>query len=220
LEAAMPKPMQIEFVSDVVCPWCVIGLRGLEKALSNLKDVVDPTITLQPFELNPQMVPEGEDLNDHIAKKYGARPPEQMAAIRETLQTRAKDLGFAMANRDGSRIYNTFDAHRLLHWAETQDKAIALKHELFGAYFQETQNVADHDVLVAAAERAGLDATEARKVLADGRYAQDVREAERTWLTSGINSVPAVVVNRKYLISGGQPAEAFEEALRNIAAQI
>ncbi len=143
-----------------------------------------------------------------------------MAAIRETLQTRAQDLGFAMANRDGSRIYNTFDAHRLLHWAETQDKAIALKHELFGAYFQEAQNVADHDVLVAAAERAGLDAAEARKVLADGRYAQDVREAERTWLTSGINAVPAVVVNRKYLISGGQPAEAFEEALRNIAAQI
>ncbi len=216
----MAKPIQIEFVSDVVCPWCVIGLRGLEQALAKLTDVVTPTITLQPFELNPQMVPEGEDLNEHIAKKYGHRPPEQMKATREMLQSRAKDLGFPMANRDGSRIYNTFDAHRLLHWAETQGKAIALKHELFGAYFSETKNVSDHDVLVAAAERAGLAGTEARKVLTEGRYTSEVREAESMWLSSGINSVPAVVVNRKFLISGGQPAAAFEEALRNIAAQI
>ena len=216
----MAKPMQIEFVSDVVCPWCVIGLRGLEQALAKLTDVVAPTITLQPFELNPQMVREGEDLNEHIAKKYGNRPPEQMTAIRNTLQERAKDLGFPMANRDGSRIYNTFDAHRLLHWAETQDKAIALKHELFSAYFSDTKNVSDHDELVAAAERVGLDGAEARKVLTENRYADDVREAERTWVTAGISSVPSVVINRKFLISGGQPAEAFEDALRKIAAQI
>ena len=216
----MAKAIQIDFVSDVVCPWCVVGLRELERALARLSDVVAPTIALQPFELNPSMVPQGEDLNEHITKKYGNRPSEQMAATRAMLKERGAELGFEIAWRDGSRIYNTFDAHRLLHWAGTQGKEIALKHVLFGAYFSDTQNIADHDVLASKAESVGLDGAEARKVLAEGRYAAEVREAEQTWLNSGIHSVPAVIVNRKFLISGGQTAAVFEDSLREIAAQI
>jgi predicted DsbA family dithiol-disulfide isomerase len=124
-----------------------------------------------------------------------------------------------MMTDDESRIYNTFDAHRLLHWAGIVGGQTRLKHALFDAYFTQGQSPADHDVLVAAAGSAGLDPAEARDVLTSGRYGQDVREAERLWQAAGINSVPAVVVNDRYLISGGQPAAAFEQALRAIAAE-
>ena len=215
----MAKAIQIEFVSDVVCPWCVIGLRELERALARLTDVVQPTIEMQPFELNPSMAPEGQDLNEHITEKYG-RPTDQMSETRKMLRNRAAELGFTMPMKDGSRVYNTFDAHRLLHWAGLEGRQIELKHALFGAYFSDTQNISDHDVLVAKAESAGLYPVEARKVLTEGLYADEVRQAEQTWMASGIRSVPAVVINRKYLISGGQTAAVFEDSLRKIAAEI
>ncbi len=216
----MPKPIQIDFVSDVVCPWCVIGLRELETALARLGDVVEPDLHLQPFELNPTMPREGQNISEHLEQKFG-RKMDDSSGIRQALQARAADVGFAMAMNDNSRVYNSFDAHRLLHWAGLQDagRQVALKHALFGAYFTENLNIADADVLVEKAESVGLDGAEAREVLTSGRYADQVRAAEQGWMRSGINSVPAVVINRKYLISGGQTAAVFEDSLRRIAAE-
>ncbi|WP_267435631.1 DsbA family oxidoreductase [Sphingomonas sp. GM_Shp_1] len=214
----MPRPIRIDFVSDVSCPWCVIGLRGLETALDRMGDAVEADIHFQPFELNPAMVPEGENIVEHIGRKYGATP-EQSAATRATIRERAASVGFTMAMGDTSRIYNSFDAHRLLHWAGIEGRQADLKHALFDSYFTRGENIADHDVLVAAVTRAGLDEDEARAILSSDRYAAEVREAERLWQGRGIQSVPAIVIDNRYLISGGQPPEAFEQALRQIAAE-
>jgi predicted DsbA family dithiol-disulfide isomerase len=213
------KTLQIDFVSDVVCPWCAIGLASLETALQRLEGEVEAEIRFQPFELNPDMLPEGEDRDEHLTRKYG-RSKEEFAAIRETIRQRAAAVGFTMNPQE--RIYNTFDAHRLLHWAGTAHPALqpALKHALLRAYFTEARNVADAEVLVAAAQQAGLDPAEARAILASDRYAAELRQEEQAWLAAGINSVPAIVINRKYLISGGQPPEVFEANLREMAKQL
>jgi predicted DsbA family dithiol-disulfide isomerase len=149
----MGQPMKIDFVSDVSCPWCVIGLRGLEEALTRIGDVVDAEIHFQPFELNPNMPPEGQNIVEHIAQKYGSTP-EQSDTTREMIRARAAAVGFTIATSDQSRIYNTFDAHRLLHWAEQGKRQAALKHALFEAYFTEGNSPADLEVLVAAAVKA------------------------------------------------------------------
>jgi predicted DsbA family dithiol-disulfide isomerase len=214
----MARTMTIDFVSDVSCPWCIIGLRALEEALARVGGLVHANIHFQPFELNPDMPPEGQNIVEHITRKYGSTPA-QSEANRAMIRKRAADLGFTMAMSDQSRIYNTFDAHRLLHWAEQEGRQMALKHALFDAYFTEGKNPADHEVLVSAAETAGLDGTAAREVLSSGRYATEVRDAEQLWRSRGIDAVPAVVIDGRYLISGGQPPEAFERALRQIAAQ-
>lgn len=216
------KTLKIDFVSDVVCPWCVVGLGGLDTALDALKDEgVAADIAFQPFELNPQIAPEGENIVEHIGRKYGASP-EQSAANRAMIRKRAGEVGFDMRMTDDSRIWNTFDAHRLLHWAHetAPDKQKALKKALFTAHFTENKNLTDAGVLTTAAEKAGLDRAEAGEVLASGRYAQAVRQAEDLWRARGITSVPAVVIEGKYLISGGQPASVFEEALRKIASEV
>lgn len=213
----MPRKMTIDFVSDIVCPWCVIGLKGLEEALARTTDVVDAEIRFHPFELNPAMAPEGENIVEHIGRKYGATP-EQSAATRAMIRERAGALGFTMAMGDESRIYNTFDAHRLLHWAGLVGSQRALKLALFTAYFTDGKNPGDRAVLLTAAEQAGLDPAAAAEVLDSGRYAEEVRAEEALWQSRGIQSVPAIVIDQRYLISGGQPPEAFEQALREIAA--
>ena len=214
----MTKPLKIDFVSDVSCPWCVIGLRGLEQALERLGDLVDADIHFQPFELNPGMPAEGENMVEHINRKYGSAPADY-AARREQVRSRAADVGFTIATSEESRIYNTFDAHRLLHWAGIEGRQLPLKHELFKTYFTDGLNPGDHDVLIAAAERAGLDPDQAAEVLRSNRYTDEVRAAEHLWQSRGISSVPAIIVNERYLISGGQPPDAFEQAIRQIAAQ-
>jgi len=215
----MARSIRIDFVSDVSCPWCVIGLRALEEALARTRDVVDAEIHFQPFELNPHMPPEGQNIVEHVAQKYGATP-ERSAENRKMIHARAAELGFTMTTSEQSRIYNTFDAHRLLHWAEIEGRQPQLKHALFDAYFNRGENPSDPEVLEAAAGRAGLDGGAAREVLASGRYSAEVRDAERLWQSRGINAVPAVIIDGRYLIMGGQPPEAFEEALRHIAAEV
>jgi predicted DsbA family dithiol-disulfide isomerase len=210
--------MRIDFVSDISCPWCVIGLKGLEEALRQLGDLVEAEIHLQPFELNPDMPAEGQNIREHIEQKYGPARGDP-SVIRDTIRARAADVGFTMATSDDSRIYNTFDAHRLLHWAETRGKALPLKTALFEAYFTKGENPSDHEVLLAAAEAVGLDADEAREVLTSGRYAKEVRAAEHLWQSRGIHSVPAIIFNERFLVSGGQSPEAFVQAVRNVAAQ-
>jgi len=214
----MPRHIKIDFVSDIACPWCAVGLNGLEEALTRTGDVVDAHITFQPFELNPDMPQEGEDAAEHITRKYGISA-EQASANRAVIHDRAAAVGFDMGGIEGRRLYSTFDSHRVLHWAELEGRQAALKHVLLAANFTLGLDVSDHDILVASAEQAGLDGVSAREVLASGRYSQEVRDAERLWQSRGINSVPAIVIDGRYLISGGQPPEAFERALRQIAAE-
>jgi predicted DsbA family dithiol-disulfide isomerase len=214
----MTAPLKIDFVSDVSCPWCVIGLRSLEQALQQLGSEVTANIHFQPFELNPQMVPEGEDIAEHIAKKYGSTP-DQMAASREGIRARGAELGFTFNMEKRGRIYNTFDAHRLLHWAELEGRQVELKRALFEAYFTDGRNPSDHEVLIDVAARVGLDAQQAREILASDRYAADVRQREQLFGQLGIRAVPSVIVNDKYLIQGGQPVAVFEQALRKIASE-
>jgi predicted DsbA family dithiol-disulfide isomerase len=225
----MTRTLHIDFVSDVVCPWCVVGLGGLETALAALKaEGIEAEVHFQPFELNPQMAPEGENIVEHVGRKYGSTP-EQSAANRAMIIERAAEAmpdfadgkPFEMRMGPDSRIWNTFDAHRLLHWAGTVGAAEqrALKAALFATHFTDGKTLTDAAVLADAAAAAGLDRDEAVEVLASGRYADEVRAAEDLWRARGINAVPAVVVEGKYLISGGQPAGVFEEALRRIAGE-
>ena len=219
---ASPKPLQIEFVSDVVCPWCVVGLGGLETALRRLTaEGITAEIRFQPFELNPQMPPEGETIVEHIGRKYGATP-EQSARNRQMIHDRAAEVGFTINTGPDSRIWNTFDAHRLLHWAgdTAPEKQAALKKALFEVHFTEGRNLTDPEVLADAAAAAGLDRAAAIEVLADDLYAEEVRAEEALWVSRGISGVPAVVVEGKWLISGGQPVAVFEEALRKMAGEV
>lgn len=214
----MPKTLRIDFVSDVVCPWCVIGLKSLETAIANAGDVLTADIHFQPFELNPDMAPEGENVAEHIARKYGA-DRARADGTRDLIRTSAAELGFTMATTRDSRIWNTFDCHRLLHWAAIEGRQPALKMALFTAHFTEQKSLADAQVLVDAAIAAGLDGDAAREVLASGAYIDEVRRDERFWREQGIDAVPAIVIDGKYLITGGQPVAAFEKALRRIVAQ-
>jgi predicted DsbA family dithiol-disulfide isomerase len=214
---AMNSRLKIDFVSDVSCPWCVIGLRSLEQALERIGDA-GADIHFQPFELNPLMAPEGQDIAEHIAQKYGSTP-EQLARSQESIRARGAELGFIFDMNKRTRIYNTFDAHRLLHWAEIDGHQHDLKRALFAAYFTEGRNPSDREVLIDVAAQAGLDAQRAREILDSDLYAEEVRAREEFYTRQGIHAVPSVIVNDKYLIQGGQPVEAFEQALRQIAAE-
>jgi predicted DsbA family dithiol-disulfide isomerase len=214
----MTAKLKIDFVSDVSCPWCVIGLRALEQALERVGDAVTAEIHFQPFELNPQLPPDGQDITEHLVQKYGSTP-EQLQRNRETIRARGAELGFTFEMGKRSRVYNTFDAHRLLHWAELEGRQRDLKRALFTAYFTEGRNPSDREVLIDVAAQAGLDTGRAREVLQSGRYADEVREREQFYGQQGIRAVPSVIIDDRYLIQGGQPVEVFEQALRQIASE-
>lgn len=216
----MTQLLKIDFVSDISCPWCAIGLSALEQALTTLQDEVTAELHVQPFELNPAMPAGGQDIGEHLTQKYGSTL-EQQAQSRDAIRQRGASVGFAF-NPDGrGRIYNTFDAHRLLHWAglESPAKQLALKKALLVACHRQSQVMESHAVLLAAATAAGLDESRALAVLAGDDFAAEVREAEAFYNMQGVHSVPAVIINDRHLISGGQPAAVFEQALRQIAAQ-
>lgn len=212
--------MRIDVVSDVACPWCAIGVSALERALARIGgDLGDVEVHLQPFELNPTMGPEGADAAQYLSEKYGLTPVE-LAANRARIAERGAAEGFAFGMR--SHVWNTFDAHRLLTWAGAEGPPGAqreLKKALLAAYHGEGRNIASAEVLLELAAKSGLPAERAREVLERGEFAGQVRQAERFWQGIGIHSVPAVIVDRKHLISGGQPSEVFEQALRQIAAE-
>ena len=217
----MPTPMKIDFVSDVACPWCAVGLASLQQALKNSADAVQATLHFQPFELNPDMPPGGEDVNEHLARKY-AGTPAQFEQNRAAIRARGAAVGFEFNPAGRGRIYNTFNAHRLLHWAGQQgdDQQLALKRALLEAYHGRSEAVEQDDVLLAAVKKAGLDEARAREILASDEFAADVRAAERHYQQAGISSVPAVIINDRHLISGGQPPEVFEQALRQLAQSV
>ena len=217
-KGAAVKQLRIDFVSDISCPWCVIGLRALEQAIARVDDVASAELHFHPFELNPQMAPEGEDLGEHLARKYGATE-EQGARTRAMIRERGAEVGFRFEMEKRGRIYNTFDAHRLMHWAELQGRERALQMKLFEAYFTKGENPAAHDVLARVAGEIGLDAAEAADVLSGGAYVDEVRERIEFFQRQGISAVPAIIINQRHLISGGQTPDVFEKALRQIASQ-
>jgi predicted DsbA family dithiol-disulfide isomerase len=214
----MSTPVKIDFVSDVSCPWCAIGLKSLQKALDAIGDEAEVELHFQPFELNPNMAPEGQDIVEHLTEKYGSTPAQQEQA-REMIRARGAEVGFDFAMGKRDRIYNTFDAHRLLHWAGIEGKQRELKEALFAAYFTLGDDPSAHPVLLRVAGEVGLDTVAAAEVLKSDQYAEEVRQHEQFFQRHGINSVPAVIINERHLISGGQPAAVFEKALREIMAK-
>lgn len=214
----MTTTLKIDFVSDIACPWCAVGLGALENALTNLKGEVQAELHFQPFELNPHMGPGGQDLGEHLTEKYGSTP-EQQAQIRQTIAARGAEVGFEFHPGGRGRVYNTFNAHRLLHWAKGQGlgRQHALKKAFLQAYQGRAECIDDAEVLLSAVVAAGLDEAEARAVLVSDAFTAEVRERQQFYTQGGIRSVPAVIINDKHLISGGQPVEVFEQALRQIA---
>ena len=210
--------MHIDFVSDIACPWCAVGLHGLERALEELAGELEPTLAFQPFELNPAMGPEGADTVAYLGAKYGIGP-EQIRRNQAAIRERGAQVGFAFGER--TRVWNTFDAHRLLHWAGAEGHPgaqRALKHALLRAYHGEGRNPSAREVLLDCAGQAGLDAARAAQVLQDGAFTDHVRQAQALWQRAGLSSVPSIVVDRRHLIQGGQPPQVFVRALRRIAA--
>jgi predicted DsbA family dithiol-disulfide isomerase len=216
----MAATLKIDFVSDIACPWCAVGLGALEQALDQLKGEVQAQLHFQPFELNPNMAPGGQDLSEHLTQKYGSTP-EQQAQIRANISARGEEVGFKFNPGGRGRVYNTFNAHRLLHWAGVkgpEGSQHALKRALLESYQGRAEAVETNEVLLAVVASVGLDVAEAQNILSSEIYSQEVREIEQFYQQAGIHSVPAVIINDKHLISGGQPAAVFAQALRQIAS--
>ncbi|WP_201193957.1 DsbA family protein [Pseudomonas fluorescens] len=212
----MTAQVSIDFISDVVCPWCALGATALEQAIENVAGEVSVALTYKPFELNPNMPPEGEPAVEHLMRKYG-RTAEDVAAGKAMQIARGEAIGFTFDLEKRSHFYNTFDAHRLLYWALQEGRQVALKKILLRAYFTDGQNPSDRETLVHLAAEAGLDAAAAKDVLASGAFAEEVRELEGFYQQRGINSVPAMVLNGRHLVSGSQSVEYYEQMLRQIA---
>lgn len=210
------ETLKLDIVSDVVCPWCVIGYKRLERAIEELKDEMQFAVDWHPFELNPDMPPEGENIVDHVIRKYGItkadsdRNRSQMAEI-------GRELGFTFKVTDDRRIYNTFDAHRVLHWAREQDRQQELNMALFREYFTEGHDPSAPEVLARAAASVSLDGEEAAAIAQSERYADVVREEEKLFRDAGISAVPTFIVNQRYMISGAQEPAMFVKAFRHIA---
>ena len=206
--------LDIAFVSDVACPWCAIGLASFEQALARLGNEVAVKLHFEPFELNPDMPPEGAETVAYLMRKYG-RTPEQVREAQARIRARGAAVGFAFGER--KHVWNTFDAHRMLHWAGLEGRGLDLKRALLRAYHGEGRNPGAADVLVELAGAVGLDASRARAIVGGDEFAAEVRERERYWRQRGIAAVPTVVVDDTHLIEGAQPPEAFEQALRQVA---
>ena len=211
-------PLRIDIVSDVVCPWCIIGYKQLQLALAQMADAFAVDIHWQPFELNPHMPAQGQDLREHIAEKYGTSP-EQSREMRSRMTALGDALGFTFDYYDGMRIYNTFLAHQLLHWAEGEGRQTELKLALFEAFFSRRENVGDIHLLSAVAGRVGLDPQEALQVLTSGRYAKEVRQDQSRWLDREVHAVPMFYFNDGYPVPGAQEAQTFVRVLEKLRAK-
>ncbi|CAI8777341.1 DSBA domain-containing protein [Pseudomonas sp. IT-P74] len=212
----MTSSVTIDFISDVVCPWCALGATALEQAIENVAGEVSVELTYKPFELNPNMPAEGEQAVEHLMRKYG-RTADDVAAGKAMQIARGEAIGFTFDLEKRTHFYNTFDAHRLLLWALQEGRQVELKKVLLRAYFSEGQNPSDHSTLVRLATEAGLDGASAQEVLASGAFADEVRELETYYQQRGINSVPAMVLNGRHLVSGSQSVEYYEQMLRQMA---
>ncbi|KIC20300.1 DsbA family oxidoreductase [Leisingera sp. ANG-Vp] len=212
-ETSNSPALRVDIISDVVCPWCAVGYNQLAFAARRAGVVLD--IHWQPFELNPDMAPEGEDLREHLAAKYGSTA-EQSAQVRAQLTELGEALGFTFRFFDGMRIYNTFQAHQLIEWAEERGKGHAMKQALLAAYFTDGQDVSDPRALVEAAETIGLNGAEARAALESGKHTDSVRQREAFWVQQGIRGVPAMVFNGRHLVTGAQGVENYASILEQL----
>jgi predicted DsbA family dithiol-disulfide isomerase len=213
--------IKIDYVSDIACPWCAVGLGGLEIAIKSIGETIPVEIHFQPFELNPQMPPGGQEVFEHLTQKYG-KTVAQVRATQEDIKARAAAVGYPFHPEGRKHVYNTFDAHRLLYWAGLEHGPAAqhrLKRELLVTYFTLAVNLDDQSNLIAAVERAGLDAARANQILKSEEFQSEVRAQQNKYTSLGIHSVPAIIINDQYLLQGAQPPEAFEQALRQIAAE-
>ncbi len=212
----MKKTLRVDIVSDIVCPWCIIGYKRLEKAMQMFENDIKFDLHWQPFELNPGMPDGGENLRSHLAKKYGTTLKGSIAA-RKRLTEMGAELGFTFSYYDEMRMYNTFKAHQLVHWANQYDKQTELHLQLFAAYFSEQKAIDQAPVLLEAAAHVGLDVDEAREVLESGLHANDVKDIETSWIRQGVQGVPALIFDEKYLISGAQPTDVFKAQIEKLA---
>lgn len=215
-ETQQTKPVQIDIISDVMCPWCIVGFRQLEQALGATGTAA--FIRWHPFELNPAMPAQGQNLTEHIAEKYGASP-EQSAQNRAQLQAIGSDLGIDFQFNRDSRIVNTFAAHQLLDWAQEAGLQHPLKLALFEAHFTQMRDVSEHDVLVDVAASVGLDPVAAREVLESGSHAADTRARQQFWTERGISGVPGIVFDGKYLLTGAQGAQTYAQMLHKVVGE-
>lgn len=208
-------PLQIDIVSDVMCPWCVVGYKQLAAALDATGTPHE--LRWHPFELNPAMPPQGQNIREHLAQKYGSSKAQSDAARARLTQVGAQ-VGFEFRFTDAQRMHNTFNTHQLLHWAGLQGRTHDLKMALFSAHFTHGRDLSDDTVLADIAAEIGLDRADALQVLADQRFAEPVREAEQAWVAKGIRSVPGIVFNGRHLVSGAQGVETFTRVLERLAA--
>ncbi|MBL4823598.1 MAG: DsbA family oxidoreductase [Colwellia sp.] len=212
------KKLQIDIVSDVMCPWCIVGYKGLELAFKQLSPNVEATINWLPFELNPQMPVEGQGMKEHLLEKYGTTEQQSMEN-RDMLTLRGKEVDFDFNFSKNMRIINSFDLHRLLAWAKEQGKQHELQMAFFNEHFTKNLPLNENENLIKIVASLCLDITEANKILNSDAYAEQVREEQKIILDKGINSVPAFIINNKYSISGGQTTETFKQVLTQIAQE-
>jgi predicted DsbA family dithiol-disulfide isomerase len=209
------QPLQVDIVSDVVCPWCIIGYKQLIKALAGFSGQFEVTIHWHPFELNPGISDEGQDLHEHLAQKYGSSVSQSQAA-RARLSELGDSLGFTFDYYEGMRMVNTFRAHQLLHWAGEQERQTELKLALFEAFFSRREDVNDVELLAEVAGRVGLDSVLAKEVLSEGRYLQAVREEQHYWREEEVHAVPTFFFQQQYMVPGAQEAETFTRLLHKV----
>ncbi|KPQ23038.1 MAG: putative dithiol-disulfide isomerase involved in polyketide biosynthesis [Halomonas sp. HL-48] len=212
------QKLRIDLVSDVACPWCAIGYRRLEQALEILDGEIDVELHWQPFELNPDMPPEGEPILEHLCRKYG-KDAASMAQSQREIMAVAEELGLNFRSAQERRANNTFAAHRVLAWAATQNQETPLQLALFDAYFGEAKNPSDPEVLREKAIEVGLDGDAAEAIARSDQYADEVRSAEQRFMQAGVSAVPAFILDGRYLISGAQPADVLVDALRQVAEE-
>ena len=217
----MKKTIKIDYVSDIACPWCAVGLGSLEQAIKILDGAADVEIHFQPFELNPDMPPGGQEVIEHLTQKYGM-PEEQIRINQANIRDRAAAVGFPFHPEGRKHVYNTFDAHRLIHWAGAEydaDAQYRMKKELLGTYFTLAVNLDDQNNMIDAVKRAGLDPVRAQEILSSDTFTEAVRAQQAKYASMGITSVPSLIFNDKYLLQGAQPPEAFARALLQLAEQ-
>ena len=214
----MKPTIKIDYVSDIACPWCAVGLGNLNKAMAQLDDKVNFEVHFRPFELNPNMPIGGQDAIEHLTEKYGLSA-EQVKANQSNIRSKAIEAGFEFHPDGRKRVYNTFNAHRLIYWAAKEygpDKQASLKKELLNTYFCLAVNLDDKKNIIDAVRRAGLDPERAQNILDGDEFSKEVREEESTYINAGINSVPAIILNGQYLVQGAQPPESFVNVLEQI----
>lgn len=217
----MKKTIKIDYVSDIACPWCAVGLGSLEQAIKLLDGAANVEIHFQPFELNPDMPPGGQEVIEHLTQKYGM-PEEQIRINQANIRERAAEMGFAFHPEGRKHVYNTFDAHRLIHWAGAEcgpEAQYRLKKELLGTYFTLAVSLDDQNNMIDAVRRAGLDPVRAQGILSSDTFTAEVRALQAKYASMGITSVPSLIFDDKYLLQGAQPPEAFARALLQLANQ-